>query len=115
MFKPWILIGLDGVQKLYFQAASWLADGLWVVIWLVEGAILVASFWKLILEWFFMQHVYFNRKFEFLKEHQETTSGKTETEFEIEKILDKRGAGRTLQYFVKWKVSHQQGCPDCRP
>ena len=58
-----------------------------------------------------MQHVYFNRKFEFLKEHQETTSGKTETEFEIEKILDKRGAGRTLQYFVKWKVSHHQGCP----
>jgi len=41
------------------------------------------------------------------KEHQETTSGKTETEFEIEKILDKRGAGRTLQYFVKWK-----GYPD---
>ena len=41
----------------------------------------------------------------FEKEHQETTSGKTETEFEIEKILDKRGAGRTLQYFVKWKVS----------
>ena len=42
------------------------------------------------------------------KEHQETTSGKTETEFEIEKILDKRGAGRTLQYFVKWKVSHRR-------
>merc|ERR1712151_821691 len=41
------------------------------------------------------------------EEHQESTSGKTETEFEIEKILDKRGAGRTLQYFVKWK-----GYPD---
>merc|ERR1711887_388308 len=43
------------------------------------------------------------------KEHQaETNSAKTDdTEFEIEKILDKRGAGRTLQYFVKWK-----GYPD---
>jgi len=41
------------------------------------------------------------------KEHQESNSGKTETEFEIEKILDKRGAARTLQYFVKWK-----GYPD---
>ena len=53
-----------------------------------------------------VQHFDWTWNVNFKKEHQETTSGKTETEFEIEKILDKRGAGRTLQYFVKWKVSH---------
>ena len=60
------------------------------------------------LTFWLVKHFDWTWNVNFKKEHQETTSGKTETEFEIEKILDKRGAGRTLQYFVKWKVSHHR-------